>query len=116
MEFIAKGRYLRVAPRKMQAVATLIRGKNINTAFNILAVTKKRSCYFIEQVLKSAVANSKDSGQHPDNKVDEDKLYVKEIYVGEGPSIKRWLPRAMGRATMVKKRMSHVTIKLEEKK
>lgn len=113
MEFVARSRYLRISPRKLRGVIDLVRGKNINTAFNILAVTKKRGCALAKQTLKSAVSNSErklnvEGKEH----ADIDKLYVKEIYVDQGPTQKRWLPRSMGRATKILKRSCHLTVKL----
>jgi large subunit ribosomal protein L22 len=113
MKTIAKAKYLKISPQKLRSVADLIRGKNINNAFSILMVTKKKGCLFIKNLLKNAVNNiqQKDS---MDN-LDIDKLYVEEIYVDGGPVAKRWMPRAMGRATKIRKRTSHLTLCLVEK-
>jgi large subunit ribosomal protein L22 len=115
MNNVVKSKFLKITPRKLRGVINLVRGKNINKAIAILTVTKKRGCFFVERALKNAVANMQNNSK-PEDKVDTDSLYIKEAFVDEGPSLKRWLPRAMGRATEVKKRMSHLTIKLEEKK
>jgi large subunit ribosomal protein L22 len=112
MGTMAKGKYLRITPRKLRGVADLVRDRDVSDAFSILSVTKKRGCLFVEKVLKSAVANAQNN---LDNPVDIDKLYVKEIFVDDGPMRKQWLPRAMGRATIVKKRSSHLTVNLDER-
>ncbi|RJO73254.1 MAG: 50S ribosomal protein L22 [Myxococcales bacterium] len=109
MEVKAKLRYLRIAPRKTRSVASLIRGKKIEQAINILNYCPRRAAQPIAKLLKSAVASADERGD-----VDVDTLFVKTIFVDEGPTQKRFLPRAMGRATHINKRTSHVTVVLEE--
>lgn len=106
----AKLRYLRVPPRKARWVADLIRGKNVNKAKSDLQFTEKKAAKHLQQLLTSAIANATQTG-----KVDPDLLFIKEIMVNEGPVIKRFKPRAQGRATRINKRTSHVTIVLGEK-
>jgi large subunit ribosomal protein L22 len=106
----ARARFLRVAPRKVRLLADLIRGKNVEEALNILQFTPKGSSKKLARLLKSAVSNA---DQKPG--VNIDKLYVESIQVGGGPSIKRFLPRAMGRATQILKRTAHVTLTLEQR-
>ncbi len=106
----AKLRHLRVAPRKVRLVADLIRGKHVEEALNILLFTKKRSSEPLEKLLRSAVANADQK-----DGVDIDRLYVGNIQVDGGPTIKRFRPRAMGRATPLLKRTSHVQIGLEQR-
>ena len=108
METVAKARYLKISPVKLRSVADLVRGKNINKAFGTLAVTQKKGCLFVDRALKNAVNNIQN--KDVDNSLDVDALYIKEIFVDEGPSLKRWMPRAMGRATKIKKRTSHLTV------
>ncbi len=105
----AKLRHLRIAPRKVRLVADLIRGKNVEEALSILQFTNKRSSLPLAKLLQSAVANA-------DQKegVDVDRLFVKTITVDGGPTIKRFRPRAMGRATPILKRTSHVSIALDQ--
>jgi len=91
-------------------VFDLVRGKKIDEAKKILQFTRKYSAGVVGKVLKSAIANAK---QNPN--IDESILYVKEIFVDHGPSLKRWRARAQGRAASIKKRMSHITIVLDEK-
>ena len=106
----AKLRHLRVAPRKVRLVADLIRGKNVEEALNILQFTPKGSARPLAKLLQSAVANADQN-----EGVNIDKLFVSSIFVDGGPLIKRWRPRAMGRATPLLKRTSHVSIALEQR-
>jgi large subunit ribosomal protein L22 len=109
MEVKAIAKYVRMSPQKAMLVADLIRGKNALDAQKILTFTRKYAADVIGKVLKSAVANAK---QNPN--VDDKILYVKSIFVDQGPSLKRWRARAQGRAAAIKKRMSHITIILDE--
>lgn len=106
----AKLRYLRIAPRKVRLVADLIRGKHVEDALNILQFTSKRSSRPLAKLVKSAVANADQM-----EGVNIDKLFVKTLLVDGGPTIKRFRPRAMGRATQILKRTSHVTLQLEQR-
>ena len=110
MEVRAQTKYLQVSPRRMRLVADMIRGKMVNSAIEILRYTNKKSARFISKTVKSAVSNAEQTKQ-----IDIDTLYVKRIMVDGGPMIKRWLPRAMGRANRILKHTSHVTVILEEK-
>lgn len=110
MEAKAKARFVGVSARKSRLVADLIRGKKVGTALNILSFTPKASARIINKLLKSALANaSQNKG------IDLDNLFVKTIFVNEGPTMKRFRPRPMGRAGRIRKRTSHITIILEEK-
>ena len=101
----ATARYQRVAPRKMRYVADLIRGKSVAEAQTMLSLVHRPSAVpIVERVLKSAAANS----QRPDS----DDLLVGRVWVDGGPMAKRWRPRAYGRASMIRKRVSHITIEL----
>lgn len=108
MEFTARLRYLPMSPQKVRLVADLIRGLDVETAASVLEVTKKAVANPMRKLLKSAVANAEERAQA----VDVDELYVKEIFVDPGPSLKRLRPAPMGRAYRILKRQSHVTIKL----
>ena len=103
-------KYIRISPQKTRLVVNLIRGKKVEEAQKILIFTRKKAAGIVEKVLKSAIANA---AQNPN--IDEKILYVKEIFVGQGPTLKRWRARAQGRAAMIKKRMSHITVILDEK-
>ncbi|MDD2400783.1 MAG: 50S ribosomal protein L22 [Clostridia bacterium] len=111
MEAKAVAKYIRVSPRKARQVIDLIRGKEIREAFGILKFTAHKATESINKVLKSAVANAEHNYE-----MNADDLYVKEAYVDVGPTMKRVLPRAMGRADMIKKRSSHITVVVGEKK
>ena len=109
MESKAVARYIRMSPQKVRLVADLIRGKKVQDARNVLLYTRKYAAGIVASVLKSAVANA---AQNPN--IDENILYVKEIFVDQGPALKRWRARAQGRAAGIRKRSSHVTVILDE--
>ena len=110
MEAKAVVKYVRISPQKARLVVDMIRGKEAEEAERILTFTQKKAAGIVKKVLKSAIANAT---QNPN--IDENILYVKEIFVGQGPSLKRWRARAQGRAAPIKKRMSHITVVLDEK-
>jgi large subunit ribosomal protein L22 len=109
MEVVAKLRHLQASPQKVRLVADLIRGRNVEEAVSILHHTKKRAARPLEKLVRSAVANA----ENRDDQVDVDTLYVKEIFVDGGPTLKRVWFTTMGRAFRKLKRQSHVTIKLD---
>lgn len=106
---IAKLKYLHMAPRKVRLVANSIKGKHVIEAEAQLAYAPQRAAKPLLKLLRSAANNASNK------KLDKNKLFVKSITVDEGPMLKRWLPRAMGRATPIQKKMSHITLVLEEK-
>jgi large subunit ribosomal protein L22 len=106
MESRAIARYVRVTPRKVNQVLDLVRGTDVEDALTTLSFSKKHVAKTIEKTMRSAVANAIQA----DSKLDVEDLYVKEALVGPGPIMKRWLPRAQGRATPILKRTSHITI------
>lgn len=110
MEAKAVARTIRIAPRKVRLVIDLVRGKQVGDAFAILRNTDKGSSTVVEKVLRSAIANA----EHNYN-MDINKLYIKEAFVNEGPTLKRFRPRAQGRAGLILKRTSHITVVVEEK-
>ena len=110
MQAKAIQRYVRITPRKCNQVMGLIRGQSVEQATTTLQFTPKYGARIIQKVLKSAVANALNEG-----KVKVEDLYVKEAVVGAGPTLKRWLPRAQGRATPLLKRMSHVSVTVATK-
>jgi len=109
MEARAVTKYLRIAPNKARLVADLIRGKRVGEALTVLRFTPKKGARFINKTLQSALASAENT-----KKMDIDSLIVKTIYVDKGPVLKRWQPRAMGRATPILKRTSHVTVVLSD--
>ncbi len=112
MESTARLRYLRGSAQKVRLVADLIRGRNVQEAVNLLQLTPKAAARPLAKLLKSAIANA----EHRESAVDVDRLFVKEIFVDAGPSMKRIRPAPMGRAFRVLKRTSHITIKLDTRK
>ena len=110
MEVKARLKFVRVSPRKAQLVADLVRGKGSEEAVNILTFTKKSAAKIIIKLLKSTIANATQK-----KNIDVDRLYIKKITVDQGPTMKRFQPRALGRATTIRKRTSHITIVLDER-
>ncbi|SEN60836.1 50S ribosomal protein L22 [Lihuaxuella thermophila] len=110
MQAKAVARNVRIAPRKARLVIDLIRGKSVEEAFAILRFTPRAASPIIEKVLSSAVANA----EHNHN-LDTSRLVVEKAYVDEGPTMKRYMPRAMGRASRINKRTSHITVVVSEK-
>jgi len=104
----AKLRYLRVSPRKTRLVTDLIRGKRVEEAINILTFTRRAASEPLKKLVESAMANAEAQEK------DLDLLFVERIFVDEGPTLRRFRPRAMGRATRINKRTSHVTCILGE--
>jgi large subunit ribosomal protein L22 len=110
METRAKTKFLRVSPRKVRLVVDQIRGKEVEAALNILKFTPKRSAAIVSKVLRTAIANAEST-----QSVDVDRLYVKQVTVDGAGMWKRFMPRAQGRATRIRKRLSHVTIVIDER-
>ena len=110
MEATAKATYVRISPRKVQIVLDLIRNQPADKAMAILQYTPKAACEPVMKVLKSAIANAENN-----NGMKAENLYVAECYANKGPTMKRIRPRAQGRAYRIEKRMSHITIVLDEK-
>ena len=109
METQATARYIRMSPRKVRYVADLVRGKKVGAALDVLMFTPRRASKVVSRLIKSAIANA---GQN--ESIDVDTLYIKKIFVDGGPTLRRFRPRPMGRATRVRKRSSHIMVVLEE--
>ena len=103
-------KYARISSRKIAIVANLIRGKNVDEALAILQFTPKAGAEIVEKLLLSAIANAENN-----HEMDVEKLYVAEIFANQGPTLKRVMPRAQGRAFRIRKRTSHITVVLKEK-
>ena len=103
-------RTTRQSPYKMRLVIDQIRGKDVNEALGLLKFSKKHAAVQIAKVLNSAVANAEFKARKDDDSIDVDTLYIKHAIVNEGKKLKRWTPAAMGRATPMIKRTSHVEI------
>ena len=110
MEAKATLRYLRMSPRKVKIQCDMIRGKDVNTALAYIMNTPKAASEPMLKLLNSAIANAENN-----NGMNRDNLYVEECYASNGPIMKRIRPRAQGRAYRIEKRMSHITIVLNEK-
>ena len=111
MQAKAVANTVRIAPRKVRLVIDLIRGKKVGEAIAILRHTPKSASPVVEKLLKSAMANAEHNYE-----MNVNNLVVSEAFVNEGPTLKRFRPRAMGRASAINKRTSHITIVLSEKK
>ena len=108
-------RTARQSPYKMRLVMDQIRGKDVNDALALLMFSKKHAAKQIEKVLKSAVANAEFKARESGDAIDLDRLYIKHAVINEGPKLKRFMPAAMGRATPIRKRTSHVDIVVAER-
>jgi len=111
MEVRASVKYIRISPRKVRLIADLIRGLPVEAAEHQLMVVPRRSCPLFLKLLNSAIANAKNTYN-----IKKENLYIKIIKVDSGPSLKRWMPKAMGRATPIMKRSSRIVIILDELK
>jgi len=109
METKAVARFVRISPRKVRLVMDQVKGKRVEEALNMLAFSPKKGARILRNLINSAVANAENN-----HEMDVDKLYIKRIYADEGPTMKRWRPRALGRATRIRKRTSHLTVVLDE--
>jgi large subunit ribosomal protein L22 len=109
MQVTAKAKYIRMSPRKVRLVVSIIRGKTVDEAIDQLKFTNKIAVKPIEKLIKSAVASAKHN-----NEIEQDNLRIAEIRVDEGPTLHRWKPRAYGRATPIRKRTSHISLVLSE--
>ena len=106
----AVAQYVRVSPRKVQIVIDLIRGKQVDDALAILMYTPKSAAPVVEKLLNSAIANAENNLE-----MSRENLYVAEVYANQGPTLKRYWARSHGRADLIKKHTSHITIVLDQK-
>jgi len=114
MPFRASHRYARISPRKVRAVADLIRGRFADEALDILKYQPQRGARMLEKVLRSALGNAQDPDQNPGKTVRVDRLVVLDARVDGGPMFKRMRPRARGMAHTIRKRLSHIHVTLED--
>ncbi len=110
MESTARAKHVRIAPRKVRLVMDMVRGKPVEEALNTLGLVRKAASPIVAKVIRSAVANAENN-----HGMTTEGLVISRAYVDEGPTLKRFMPRAMGRATMIRKRTSHITVVLSEK-
>ena len=109
MEAKAVAKNIRISPQKARLVGDLVRGNNVESAINTLRFMPKKAARIIRKLIESAVANA-----NQNEAIDVDTLYIKTVFVDGGPMLKRMRPRAMGRATKILKRSSHITVVLDE--
>ena len=107
----ASATHIRISPRKVRMVVDTVRGKSVSQALSILGFTRKKAALPVQKLLKSAVANAVEHG----GTNDVETLVIDRIMVDEGPTLKRYMPRARGRATPIRKRTSHIRIILRER-
>ena len=110
METSAKLKAVRLSPQKTRLVVDMVRGKAVQEALNILKFSPQRPADVVAKLVRSAVANAEQKGIE-----DVDRLFVKAVFVDQGPVLKRFMPRAQGRATKIRKPTSHITVVLDEK-
>lgn len=110
MEVNASLKYVRIGAQKARLVVDVIRGKNVNQALKDLEFLNKKTAILVKKLLKSAVANAADK-----KVIDVDNLFVKSVWVDAGPVLKRFRPRAQGRAFGVRKKTSHINLVLSER-
>ena len=110
METRAVAKFVRMSPRKVRLVMDEVRGKKIDEALNMLSFSSQKGARILVKLIHSAVANAEQNAN-----MDVDSLFIKRIFADEGPTLKRWRPRALGRATRIRKRTSHLTVVLDER-
>jgi large subunit ribosomal protein L22 len=110
MEARAKLSYVRLSAQKTRLVVDMVRGKKVQEALNVLRFSPQKAAAVVSKLVSSAVANAEQKGIS-----DVDRLFVKTITVDQGPALKRFLPRAQGRASRIRKPTSHITVVLDEK-
>ena len=110
MEAIARKKFIRQSPYKIRYVLKTIKGLKVDDAINKLSLTNKKASIYIKEVLRASVSNMMSKNENSN-----DDLFVKTAYVDEGPVMKRFRPAAMGRATGIRKRTSHLTIIISNK-
>jgi large subunit ribosomal protein L22 len=110
MEAKATARFVRMSPRKVRLVVDQIRGRSVNDAYALLQFSKKAAAEPVSKTLRSAVANAQVKAEADGEFVDVDELVIRDVWVNEGPTLRRWRAAAMGRAAPIRKRMSHITV------
>lgn len=110
METRAVARFVRISPRKVRLLMDQVRGKGVEEALNSLTFAPQKGARLLKKLIDSAVANAEQNSS-----ADVDTLYIKRLYANEGPTAKRFRPRALGRATRIRKRTSHLTVVLEDR-
>jgi large subunit ribosomal protein L22 len=109
MEARAVARYVKISPQKAGLIMDEVRGKKVDEALRVLSFSPKKGARLLKKLIDSAVANAE-----ANKEIDVDTLFIKRLYADQGPVMKRFQPRAMGRATRIRKRTSHLTVILDE--
>lgn len=109
MEVRARAKFIRMSPKKIRLVIDVIRGKSTDKALEQLNFINKKASLPIKKLIESGIANGVNNYE-----LDKENLFIKEIFVDEGPALRRWMPKAFGRATPLRKRSSHITLVLSE--
>ena len=109
METRAVARFVRVSPQKIRLIMDQVRGKRVDEALKMLSFAPQKGVGILKKLIVSAVANAEQNSAS-----DVDALYIKRVYADEGPTLKRFRPRALGRASKIRKRSSHLTVILDE--
>jgi len=109
MKARAVAKHIRISPRKVRLLMDQVRGKKVEAALNMLSFAPQKGAPILSKLINSAVANAEQNAG-----IDVDNLYINRIFADEGPTLKRFRPRAMGRATRIRKRSSHLTVILDE--
>jgi len=115
MESRAIARHVSMSPRKVRLVVDQIRGRSVNEAYAILQFSKKSAAEPVGKTLRSAVANAQEKALSADGTLDVDELFVREAFVDEGPTLRRWRAAAQGRAAPRRRRTSHITVVVDTK-
>jgi large subunit ribosomal protein L22 len=110
METRAVARFVRISPRKVRLIMDQVRGKKVEEALHMLSFAPQRGARILKKLINSGVANAEQNSD-----IDVDTLYLKRVYADQGPTLKRWRPRALGRATKIGKKSSHLTVILDER-
>ncbi len=113
MEAKAFAKYIRMSPRKVRQVVDLVRGRSVEEAINLLHFTPKRASNPVEKVLRSAASNAMNSEEA--SKLEPEDLFIKEIWVDQGPTMRRYNPGPMGRASVIRKRFCHISVIVTDK-
>jgi large subunit ribosomal protein L22 len=114
MQARAVARYVRISPRKARQVADLVRGKSVDQALSILALTPRKASPILRKAILSAVANARHQQAEGESEAEHGDLFVREVRIDGGPMMKRIRPRAQGRAFAILKRMSHIKVMLDD--
>ena len=115
MEAKAKARFVRVTPQKARRVVDLIRGKQAGEAVAVLKFAPQSAAEPVLKTVQSAIANAVEGAKRNSERLDEADLFISEVFVDEGPTLKRFRPRAQGRASQILKRSSHITVVVAER-